>query len=145
MIIAGTIIAPLVGRELMSKAIYNLTNSTIGFLESITFYSNINVNKQLNDMDIKVKIETIDALVKDSNIIHNLSSNICLSKIHDVIVLIQNDVKIIMNKLQIHRQKWFNKWRKTCCTKELNLLKKHINLLDNRLTYFSKILTICNK
>ena len=51
---------------------------------------------------------------------------------------IKRDINIISDKLEQHKNKWFNSYRKVNCKKELLQLKKHSRILNERLELFFK-------
>ena len=134
------VISAFIGRQLFSQAITNASYSIYGSVTDIFSYSN-KVDEVLIQLDIKERVKTVDLLIKDITEYTDTISN-CISNLHDIILLIREDLKQINYIIKLHKQKFFCNWRRLDCKLQLNNLKIHSILLDKRLDYLIKALDI---
>ena len=59
-----------------------------------------------------------------------------------MIIKIREDLKNINIKINKHKDKWFSKWRSIDVKNELNSLKLHCNVLDQRYNLMTKSICI---
>ena len=97
----------------------------------------------MNHLDIRERIKTVDFLIKDIQDYNQTITN-CVSNLHDIILLIREDLKQINLLIELHKQKYFSNWRLLDCKNQLYNLKLHSNILDQRLEYLIKALQIMN-
>ena len=139
------VVSTFIGKQILGQAISDASGSIYGSMASIFRYSS-KIDETILKLDIKERLKTINSLTKD---IQNYSDAVekCLSSVHDVIIEIKQDLKLIESKIKNHKNKYFSGWRKVGCTKELKILNIHSNLLEKRLDYLLKALEIarCNK
>ena len=141
-VILGTVVAGMIGRQIAVHALSKLSMSTLDYMGHITCYENENVNKRLQKLDTKIKIQTVHELFKKGKV-YPKECECCIYEIKEILVSIEEDFKKILIKLDNHKNKWFSSWRTTNCSSELELLEFHINILDSRLTYLIKVMSIC--
>ena len=89
----------------------------------------------------------MELMCKDINKFDKLDSasvNYCLENLHDMIVRIREDLKQINSIIKSHKEKYFNNWRSVDVREQLNNLKIHTQLLDQRYDLLVKTLNITN-
>ena len=141
-VILGTVVASMIGRQIAVQALSKLSTSTLDYMGHVTCYENENVNRRLQQLDTKVKIQTVQELFKKEKV-YPKETECCIEQINEILISIEEDFKKILIKLDNHKNKWFSSWRTTNCSKELELLEFHIKILDSGLTYLIKVLSIC--
>lgn len=143
--LTSNVISTFIGKQVLGKAISDASGSIYSSLGTV-FGFNKKINETILKLDIKERIKTINSLTND---VENYSEAIekCLSSIHDIIIEIKQDLKIIEKKIKKHKKKYFSGWRILNCGKELKNLNLHSELLEKRLEYLLKGLQIarCNK
>lgn len=136
----STIVSTFIGRQLFSKAITDASDSIYLSVGNIFSY-NENIDDVLQYLDIHERIKTIDLLIKDIKEYNNTISH-CVLNLHDIILLIREDLKQINILIENHKDKYFSSWRFFDCKKQLKNLKLHSQILDKRLDYLIKALDI---
>jgi len=120
----------------VSRAVYNLYD-TLG--QSIQHPV---IRSVLEELDIAVHLEVIEALIKE---IPNNSSEavkICLKNIEQVLNKIQELIININNETAYHNTKWFAHWRTCNLDGQLDALKKQKSILDQRIDLLTKVLAV---
>jgi len=138
--ISSNIISIIIGRQLLSQAISDASNSIYSSLSSIIYYDN-DIDTVLNKLDIKHKIKNVELLLSEIKS-ENVMINRCIEGLYDIIIDIREDVKIINLKIKNHKNLYFSTWRYLNCSNQLINLKNHIEILDNRLNFFIKALNV---
>ena len=138
-LIGSEIISVLIGRQIVTQAISDASNSIYNSITGIVFYSE-DVNLILSELDLGSKIQVLEELLKNLTNYKKKNSiiDISLEHLHDMMLKIKRDINIISNKLEQHKNKWFHSYRKVNCKKELLQLKKHSRILNERLELFFK-------
>lgn len=136
----GHVISQFIGKQIVGQAITDASTSIYQSIRSI-YNTNAKIDKVLLELDVKQKIETVESLIHN---IQNYNSTIehCLTSVHDIILNIKEDLQCIDLKLRRHKKKYWSKWRKCNCSKEVNNLKMHSVIIDKRLDYLLKALEI---
>lgn len=138
-LIGSEIISVLIGRQIVTQAISDASNSIYNSITGIVFYSE-DVNLILSELDLGSKLQVLEELLKNLTNYKKKNSiiDISLEHLHDMMLKIKRDINIISDKLEQHKNKWFNSYRKVNCKKELLQLKKHSRILNERLELFFK-------
>tara|TARA_B110000208_G_C11613175_1_gene374378 strand:+ start:401 stop:844 length:444 start_codon:yes stop_codon:yes gene_type:complete len=141
--IAGQILTTVIGKHLLTKAIADSSTSIYGSLSSICFYSK-DIDKTIKSLDIKSKLKTIEGACRSLGSLefHEQTIDTCLESIHEIILNIKCDLKIINKKVAKHEGKYFNSWRSLNLKKELESLKLHCKILDQRYELLANTMTI---
>ena len=141
--IAGQIITMTIGRHLVSKAINDSSTTIYTSLKSIYYYSK-DADQIIKELDIKNKLKTIECACDVLNESKDISKGIegCLESIHDIILHIKCDLKIINAKLAKHHKKYFNGWRSLNIKRHINDLKSHCDILDKRYSLLANTMII---
>ena len=142
-IVGSGVISALIGRQILSQAISDASYTIYGSISDIFYYSS-RVDRVLLSLDVKQKIKTVESVCKilekkekNNKLIVN-----SLESIHDMIIKIREDLKNINIKIVKHKDKWFNKWRSIDVKNELNSLRLHCNILDQRYNLMTQSLKI---
>ena len=138
-LIGSEIISVLIGRQIVTQAISDASNSIYNSITGIVFYSE-DVNLILSELDLGSKLQVLEELLKNLTNYKKKNSiiDISLEHLHDMMLKIKRDINIISNKLEQHKNKLFHNYRKVNCKKELLQLKKHSRILNERLELFFK-------
>ena len=59
-----------------------------------------------------------------------------------MIIKIREDLKKINQRIEKHKKKYFASWRSVNCSKELNDLVSHCDILDKRFNYLVRAIEI---
>ena len=131
--IAGQLITMTIGKHLLAKAINESTTTIYSSMTSINYYSK-DAEKTIKLLDIKNKLKTIEStcLTLTESKIESRSIENCLESIHEIILNIKCDLKIINAKLAKHGRKYLNSWRSLNIKSHLNDLECHCKILDKR-------------
>ena len=138
--ITTNIISALLGKQIMNRAISDASGSIYSNISSIFNY-NLQIDDTLNLLDIKEKIKVVEALVNNIDI-SNMIVDRCVTSIHDVILLIREDLKILKLLIEEHKEKYFSKWRRLNYKTNLKNLKIHSNILNTRFDNLLKTIEI---
>ena len=138
--ITTNLVSALIGRQILGQAISDASFSIYGSVGSIFSY-NTDVGDTLNKLDIKERVKTVDSLISHITECNNTITG-CLESLHEIIILIREDLKQIDFKIKEHKQKYICNWRHLNCRKEIKNLTIHSTLLDTRLDYLIKALSI---
>ena len=138
--ITTTVLSSLIGKQLMTQAISDASGSIYTNVSSIFNYSS-KIDETLNLLDIKEKIKIIEEITKNITISNKLIDS-CILSIHDIVIYIREDLKLINIKIENHKQKYLCYWRKLDCGKLLFNLRMHSSILDKRLENLLKSINI---
>lgn len=134
------VVSALIGRQILTQAISEASGSIYTSISSIFSY-NTNLDELLQHLDIEERIKNFDSLINQIRI-NNNTVTYCIQGLHEIIILIREDLKQIDLKIKKHKGKYFSSWRSLGCSKEKKNLIIHSNLLDKRLDYLIKALSI---
>ena len=128
----------LIGQQIFSKAITDASDSI--YISALNIYNyNENIDDIIKCLDIQERIKTVNLLIKDIKEYNNIISN-CILNLHDIILLIREDLKQINIIIENHKKKYFSNWRVLDCKKQVKNLKLHSVILDKRFDYLIKSL-----
>ena len=142
-LVGSSVISALIGRQILSQAISDASYTIYGSISDIFYYSS-KVDRVLLSLDVKEKIKTVENVCKilENKEENNVFITNSLESIHDMIIKIREDLKNINIKINKHKDKWFSKWRSIDVKNELNSLKLHCNILDQRYNLMTKSMCI---
>jgi len=129
-----------VGVEVIGRTI-NVTTSSIGGL--VTHFMKmdqpgiVEFKKTLEDIDMEFKIGVLEELVKEQKGTAPVSVKKALMGVNDALVKIDAELKTIKEAFEYHQTKYFKGWRKFNCSCNIETIRIHSKLLDDR----SKVLT----
>lgn len=134
------VVSALIGRQLLTQAISEASGSIYTSISSIFSY-NTNLDELLLQLDIKERVKNFESLINQIKV-NNDTITSCIQGLHEIIILIREDLKQIDLKIQKHKEKYLSSWRSLGCAKQKKNLIIHSNLLDKRLDYLIKALSI---
>jgi len=135
------IISSLIKKELIGQTIGESTKSIFhqlgGMLEHKEFKDII------TELDLKPKIDIVNDLI--NKIDHEEMNDVVhktLHYLHDIIDLINKEIKEINNEILEHKKLWFHNFRHASYLVKIENLIKHNTILDKRLDLLIKIINI---
>lgn len=133
------------GMEVIGKTI-NVTTSSIGGLVSHFMKMDqpdiMDFKKTLEEIDLDFKISVLEELVKEQTGQAPISVKKALFGVNDVLVKIDAELKTIKDAFEYHQTKYLNGWRRFDCSCNVETIKKHSRLLDDRSRVFTDLLKI---
>ena len=81
-------------------------------------------------------------ITKFENLKDDNSINQCLESIHDMIIRIREDLKQINAKIELHKNKYLNRFRSLNIKEQMYNLKIHSHLLDKRYDFLVKTVNL---
>ena len=136
--IGAEIIGGLIGRQILSDAITDTSLSIYHALSGIMGHSNPSVDSILTELDVCTKIKYLQEICSIiSKTKQNSIIQLTLESIHEMVLKISADLKIIQSKLHYNKTSWKAYLFKQNITKNIDELKLHCKLLDNRLKLYS--------
>lgn len=134
-----------VGVEVIGKAV-NVTTGSIGSLVSQLMHSKepdvVHIQKTLEEIDMEFKISVLEELIKEQHGVAPISLKKALLGVSDVLVKIDAELKTIKQALDYHQTKYFKNWRSFDCSCNIQTIKHHSRILDERLKVFTDLLKI---
>lgn len=67
---------------------------------------------------------------------------ICLDNVNEMLIMIQNELKYIMNEIYIHKTRFFYWWRKPNIENNIEQLIRNKRILDKRVNLLFKLISI---
>jgi hypothetical protein len=109
-----------------------------------------NIIEKLERFDINLKTELLADIVNhvahitrdDDDDMVNMIAKKSLCSLYEVMENILKILEKILDKIEVHRNKWFHYWRALYCDKNLDQLDKYITILDGRLDMAFKLIRI---
>ena len=143
-IIIGTnVISTLLGKQILSQAVSDASGTIYESLGSI-FSSDIRIDNYIRRFDLKNRINMVEMIIKNIDN-YNIVIESSITSLHDIILDIRSNLKEIENKIQLHKCKYLNRWRKIDCRTELQKLEQNSQIFDKRFDYFIKSISIITK
>lgn len=134
----GIGLAAMVSSEAVTKMIQlSLTGlfNVYSYMKQDT-YSMKKYKYDIDIMDIPFKLQLINNWLKEHNVdnIKNDSNlKILYNGIYENSIIISQSINTIQSIIKEHELKWFNTWRTIYIDDEIEILKKNIKILDERL------------
>jgi len=120
----------------VSRAVYNLYDTLGSSIQHPI------VRSILEELDIAVHLEVVEALIKEIPENSSEAVKICLKNIEQVLNKIQELLVNINTETAYHNTKWFAHWRTCNLDNQLNALKKQKGILDQRVDLLTKVLAV---
>ena len=144
---ASSAVASLVGKSVLSQAVYDTSTVLLGFARSSVYSDHPELSSILEELDIEATFLVIEELLGE--IPHNYEKHKTLHTcIHNVNVTVQK-IKEILNNIDIeveyHKKRYFNYWRKPNYGMDILRLKKTKRILEKRLKLLINVLKITKK
>ena len=137
-----------VGVEVIGKTISVTTNSIGGLVTHFMKMDQPGImefKKTLENVDMEFKIGVLEELVKEQKGTTPVSVKKALMGVNDVLVRIDAELKTIKQAFEYHQTKYFKGWRKFDCSCNIETIKRHSQLLDNRSRVLTDLLKIYNE
>lgn len=135
----------LIGNDIVTKAISEATVSIYSILYSLIDIKHPELDKLLENMDIKAQIQTLDSMLQNVNTNYKSKTmELSLYQLHEIICKLREDLRLISNKHIQHKTYWVSYIYKCDINQEIISLKKNKNILDKRLDMFMKVLQVEN-
>ena len=101
------------------------------------------VNKKLDDLDIKAKIEVLTALLETLNK-KQLDNHIklALSNVGQSLDNVNKEFDQLKERIDYHNSIYFQNWRTLYCTDLLDNIERHSIKLDKRVSFLLELLKI---
>ena len=125
----------IVGKDIISNTTSNIYKSIAGINE----FNLSHVNELLEEIDIYKKIEIVESLFSNYNYdLTKKTLNLSLNNLHEISDKINKELKIIKKDIEYNKTLYFSNIRANKYNKNLENLKKHTKILDQRLDLFIK-------
>ena len=134
------LVSALIGRQILGQAISDASYSIYGTLGCIFSYDTT-IDDTIRSLDIKARIKMVDSLIKHIDE-YNDTITTCLTGLHEIIILIREDLKQINSIILEHKRKYLSNWRHLDCRKQIKSLRINSKLLDTRLDFLIKALEV---
>ena len=114
------------------SSIYNINNNNIPIINNIIEY-----------LDIKNKIEIVNSLFEENKNKRNTNTQIiALNNLHNISEIIEKELNEIQKQIEYNNSIYLSYFFGYNYSDNLNKLRKHSNILDNRLDLAIKLLSI---
>lgn len=126
----------VVSREVISGT----TGSIYRLLSGINEFDLEHVNQLLEELDLYKKIEIVESLFDNNKYdLTKKTYNIALNNLHEISEKISLELKEIKKDIEYTKTLYFRQFRTHKYMKNLQNLKKHSKILDNRLDLVIKL------
>ena len=135
----------LFGREVMTQTVTNSTKTILGGVSSILEDEDFAFKKILIEYDLVTKVNVIDNYIKEiddkveNNILTNKAIKICIKSISDILIKIDKEIQCIKEKIKVHKELWFHRFRTPEYKILLINLESDIRILSERFDMLIKI------
>ena len=139
-LVTGSIVGALVGNEVLTSTIRTSTSSIYTGLSSLMINPNFYFKNVLEELDIEAKLKVITKFIdniKETTLQEH--NKIALNSIYTIIHKIEAEITEINKEIHEHSKKWFNTFRRCNYTNQIDNLKKHVKIMDNRFDLYMKI------
>nr|QDY51977.1 hypothetical protein 2_49 [Mimiviridae sp. ChoanoV1] len=126
----------IVGKDVISNTTSNIYKSIAG----INKFNLGHVNELLEEIDIYKKIEIVESLFSNYNYdLTKKTLTLALNNLHEISDKINEELEIIKKDIEYNKTLYFSNIRANRYNKNLENLKKHTKILDQRLDLFIKL------
>ena len=135
----------LIGKEVMTQTITTSTKNIYSGIEKIITNENTEFNLILDKLDINTKLDIINSFIKEmenSNKLFSETTRKALKYIENILKIIEVEISNINLEIEEHKQKWFNRIRRSNCREMINNLVNHVKILDDRFELLIKFINI---
>ena len=138
------VISSLLGNQVLNHTIGEATKSAYISIGDLLVNDKFHFKELLENLDIRLKIEIINDIISkyDRNIKLHDSVDICLKNLHLIIDKINKEINNINIEIDEHDKKWFKHFRGNNVILKINNLKRHSEIMDNRLKILMKLINI---
>ena len=139
----GQLVSTLIGNDILTKAISDTAGTIYNILYGLVDISDKRLDRVMEELDIKENLRIIDSVITSMNgRSASKTVQISLEQLHEIICHIREDLKQIQSNFDYHATKYFSGYRQINNSVQIKNLKKHKQILDQRLDLFIKILNI---
>tara|TARA_Y200000002_G_C22589983_1_gene624775 strand:+ start:607 stop:1038 length:432 start_codon:yes stop_codon:yes gene_type:complete len=127
--------------DVVSREVISGTTGTIyRLLSGISEFDLEHVNQLLEELDLNKKIEIVESLFDNNRYEPTKKTfNIALNNLHEISEKISLELKEIKKDIEYTKTLYFKQFRSHKYMKNLENLKKHSKILDNRLDLVIKL------
>jgi len=148
----GIAVINQLGYDLVIGTLTTTTSSVVSGIKWLSSYDQPgakDVANTLVEIDLEFMVSVIDELVKEQqdniNASHVGSVTKALEGVTGILQSIDQELGTIKKALEHHQTKYFNSWRTFDCSCNIEVIKKHKAILDNRYKILTDLLKIYNK
>ncbi len=142
-----------IGFDIVVGTLTTTTTSVVNGVKYLASYDQPgakDVANTLAEIDLEFIVSVIDELVKEQsdsivNGSHVGSVTKALEGVNGILQSIDKELIVIKKALENHKTKYFNSWRTFDCSCNIETIKKHKVILDNRYKILTDLLKIYNK
>ena len=139
-IATSELLAYSVGQALILKGIKETSSKIYNSIQNIIYLNCPDLIILLENLDLEIKILTIENFLKECNIkIKSKSIDLALHNIYQIITLFKIELNKIHKIILEHKKKYFHKFRTPNYAESTARLKMYSKLLDSRMKTFTNI------
>ena len=131
------------GREVMTQTVTSSTKTILGGVSSILEDEDFAFKKILKDYDLTSKVGVINSylneLSKDEELFKKEAIQLAIKNVMEVLEKISNEIKLIEEKIKVHKELWFHRFRTPEYKILLINLETDIRILSERFDLLIKI------
>jgi hypothetical protein len=143
LIYTGQIVSTLIGNDIMTKAISDSASTIYNLLYGFVDISDPLLEQTLDELDVKEQIRSVENIITQVTSDHDSSAvQISLEQLHEIICRIREDLRQIKDNHDYHKQRYFYQYRRPDNRVQINNLKKHKTILDQRLDMLMRVFQI---
>ena len=127
-----------VGMDITVKILSGLSSSAhgiYGLLYYIQNESKTKIGKELEDTDVKTTIKILENFISELDVNENTPETIifCIKKVHNTLINIENNLKLIYEKIKYNNSLWvLSSMRSYNFNDNIKNIKKELIKLENR-------------
>lgn len=131
------------GREVMTQTVTSSTRTILGGVSSILEDEDFAFKKILKDYDLTSKVGVINSylneLSKNEELFKKEAIQLAIKNVMEVLEKISNEIKLIEEKIKVHKELWFHRFRTPEYKILLMNLESDIRILSERFDLLIKI------
>ena len=131
------------GREVMTQTVTGSTKTILGGVSSILEDEDFAFKRILKDYDLTSKVSVINVylneLSKDEELFKKGAIQLAIKNVMEILEKISNEIKLIEEKIKIHKDLWFHRFRTPEYKTLLINLETDIRILSERFDLLIKI------
>ena len=143
LIYTGQIVSTLIGNDIMTKAISDSAGTIYNLLYGFIDISDPLLEQTIDTLDVKEQIRSVETMITQITSHHDSKSvQLSLEQLHEIICRIREDLKQIRDNHTAHRERYFYQYRKPDNSVQIANLRKHKQILDQRLDMFMRVIQV---
>jgi hypothetical protein len=131
------------GREVMTQTVTNSTKTILGGVSSILEDEDFAFKRILKDYDLTSKVGVINIylteLSKNEELFKKEAIQLAIKNVMEILEKISNEIKLIEEKIKVHTNLWFHRFRTPEYKSLLINLESDIRILSERFDLLIKI------